>query len=114
MLTGRPAISFAYDHDRYANSERGLFYDLEHVFPGPVCRNFAELAAALERTFENEIHEQDDFLLRRRIFFDHIDDMNAWRVVSNVKALYIRSGVNTDAHADSLLIGPLVCEMAHG
>src|SRR5678816_3948461 len=34
MLTGRPAISFAYDHDQYANSERGLFYDLEHVFPG--------------------------------------------------------------------------------
>src|SRR5690606_5506502 len=52
MLTGRPVVSFAYDHDHYAGSERGLFYDLEHVFPGPVCRDFGQLAQALEDVFE--------------------------------------------------------------
>ena len=33
LLTGRPVVSFAYDLDRYAYSERGLFYDLEQVLP---------------------------------------------------------------------------------
>jgi CDP-glycerol glycerophosphotransferase (TagB/SpsB family) len=114
MLTGRPVISFAYDHDQYANSERGLFYDLDHVFPGPVCRDFAELAAALERTFGDETHDQDDFLLRRRVFFDHIDDLNAWRVVSNVKALYVDSGINAALDSASLVAEASLCEMPHG
>src|SRR5690606_19403355 len=48
MLTGRPSVSFAYDLEHYAGTERGLFYDLEHVFPGPVCRDFAQLSGALE------------------------------------------------------------------
>jgi CDP-glycerol glycerophosphotransferase (TagB/SpsB family) len=107
-------ISFAYDHDQYANSERGLFYDLDHVFPGPVCRDFAELAAALERTFGDETHDQDDFLLRRRVFFDHIDDLNAWRVVSNVKALYVDSGINAALDSASLFAEASLCEMPHG
>ena len=40
MLTGKPVISFAYDLDRYATEERGLFYDLHQVLPGPVAKDF--------------------------------------------------------------------------
>ena len=52
MLTGKPAISFAYDHDSYPGIERGAFYDLDFVFPGPVCRTFAQLRDALDGLFE--------------------------------------------------------------
>ncbi len=88
MLTGKPAISFAYDLESYATLERGLFYDLEFAFPGPVCRTFAELEAALEgalapgdpATAAVRAHQ-------RALFFDHVDDRSAARVVERVRRL---------------------------
>ena len=46
LLTGRPVISFAYDLDNYSTIERGLFYDLDNVIPGPVARDFTQLTTA--------------------------------------------------------------------
>lgn len=92
MLTGRPMVSFAYDYDRYANTERGLFYDMEHVFPGAVCRGFAQLMSALDGMFEPLTDmSRLTYEWKRRLFFDHVDDGNAWRVVKKVKQLYIQS-----------------------
>lgn len=88
LLTGRPVVSFAYDYERYVTEERGMFYDLEQVVPGPVCRDFEQLAAALEALFESRSSEQQvDYEWCRSIFFDHVDDQNAARVVARVKAL---------------------------
>src|SRR5690606_24880561 len=86
MLTGKPAVSFAYDHDRYLEVERGAFYDLDFVFPGPVCRSFEELAAALDSLFDppGEL-ERAALAWKRRLFFDHLDARNAARVVQRVK-----------------------------
>jgi hypothetical protein len=90
QLTGKPVISFAYDYDHYVNVERGLFYDLEKVLPGPVCRDFDSLTAALEQVFEELTAEQtEDYAWRRSLFFDHLDDRNAARVVRRVKELYV-------------------------
>jgi CDP-glycerol glycerophosphotransferase (TagB/SpsB family) len=90
MLTGRPALSFAYDHDSYAHDERGLFYELDQVFPGPVCRDFSGLAQALQGIFEpREALEQARYEWKRRMFFDYQDEENAWRVVQKVKDLYV-------------------------
>jgi CDP-glycerol glycerophosphotransferase (TagB/SpsB family) len=86
MLTGRPVISFAYDLEHYAGSERGLFYDLDHVFPGPVCRDFASLSVALSGVFDSE-PESVEAGLRYRTFFDYDDDGSARRVVHRVRAL---------------------------
>jgi CDP-glycerol glycerophosphotransferase (TagB/SpsB family) len=89
MLTGRPMVSFAYDFDSYAHGERGLFYDMDHVFPGPVCRDFGQLQAALEKGFEPpDALDRERYAWKRRLFLDHLDDANAWRVVQRVKQLY--------------------------
>lgn len=89
MLTGRPLASFAYDLDRYSQQERGLFYDLAKVLPGPVCRTFDELATALDGFFDApQADALEDYAWRRRIFFDHVDDQASRRVVERVKALY--------------------------
>lgn len=91
LMTGKPVISFAYDYDAYSHKERGLFYDLEKVLPGPVCRTFDELADALERSLaEPSAEEREAYEWKRRIFFDHLDDGAARRVVERVKALYGR------------------------
>jgi len=90
MLTGKPVISFAYDYERYAGEERGLFYDLDTVLPGPVCRDFDSFAAALERALKPRTPEQDeDYAWRRKVFFDHVDDRSSRRLVERVKALYV-------------------------
>ncbi|MCL3837903.1 CDP-glycerol glycerophosphotransferase family protein [Aeromicrobium duanguangcaii] len=89
MLTGRPVASFAYDLDRYSQQERGLFYDLHQVLPGPVCETFDDLAEALDGFFDPLSPEQEeDYAWRRRLFFDHVDDRAAARVVARVKSLY--------------------------
>lgn len=89
MLTGRPLASFAYDLDRYSHRERGLFHDLTKVLPGPVCRTFSELSTALDGFFDEPAAEvSEDYAWRRRIFFDHVDDQAARRVVERVKSLY--------------------------
>ncbi len=90
MLTGKPVISFAYDYDRYDNEERGLFYDLEDVVPGPVCRDFPQFADALDQIFDPPTPAQlEDYAWKRTRFFDHLDDDNAARVVERVKKLYV-------------------------
>ncbi|WP_243843073.1 CDP-glycerol glycerophosphotransferase family protein [Mumia sp. ZJ430] len=90
LMTGKPVISFAYDYERYAGSERGLFYDLEQVLPGPVCRDFASFSSALDTMLAPRTTEQDeDYAWRRSIFFDHVDDSSSRRVVERVKALYV-------------------------
>lgn len=92
LITGKPVASFAYDLDRYSQQERGLFHDLTKVLPGPICRSFAELADALEGFFEQRGPEAvEDYAWRRRIFFDHVDDQAARRVVDKVKGLYAGS-----------------------
>lgn len=90
MMTGKPMMSFAYDYDRYSNDERGLFYELDRVLPGPVCRSFGELATALDTAFDPRTDEQvEEYDWKRRIFFDHLDDQASWRVVKRVKGLYL-------------------------
>ena len=100
MLTGKPAISFAYDYENYANVERGAFYDLEFVFPGPVCRTFAELTAALEIAFQPR-SPVDEALYdwKRRLFFDHVDDRSSERLVARVRKLINFEDVGGRLHA---------------
>lgn len=88
MLTGKPALSFAYDLERYLEIERGGFYDLEFVFPGSVCRTFTQLRGALERLFD-PITEVDMARLewKRALFFDYVDDNNSARVAERVRQM---------------------------
>ena len=107
LLTGRPVISFAYDFERFANEERGLFYDLDQVIPGPICRDFEHLASGLEGLFDARTPEQQaHYEWCRKIFFDHVDDQNAARVVARVKALsqaFPPAGIEADADGDDLV-----------
>lgn len=88
MLTGRPAVSFAYDRRKYEARERGLFYDLEKVFPGPVCETFASLMTALGDALRPPGAEAR---LRYENCRDHFlkfrDDGNAARVLREVRRL---------------------------
>jgi CDP-glycerol glycerophosphotransferase (TagB/SpsB family) len=90
MLTGKPAISFAYDYEAYL-LERGGFYDLEQIFPGPICQTFEELKSALHDVFTSEPDALYEF--KRKMFFDHLDDRSSARVVERMRDLSEVSGI---------------------
>lgn len=85
MLTGKPEICFAYDYESYAGTERGLFYELADVFPGPVCHDFSALLQSLQDTLSGQKLESPmSYEFKRKIFFDHVDDGNTQRVLEHV------------------------------
>lgn len=85
-LTGRPMVSFAYDLEAYKIRERGLFYELEDVFPGPVAQDFSALMDGLD-TSAKKIKSAPDaqYLTQRNFFIKHTDGQNAARVVARTK-----------------------------
>ena len=101
MLTGRPMVSFAYDYDNYINSERGLFYDLDFAFPGPVCRTFDAMRSALDTIFDEpgEI-QHSEYAFKRRLFFEHLDDRNAGRLVQKVLSTYSERGQSSSRNPE--------------
>lgn len=89
MVTGRPIIVFAYDYDRYAGQERGLFYDLHTAVPGPVCTTFRDLISNLEQLLQQRTSDDvpAEYVIKRRMFHAFTDGKNSERVVEAVKRL---------------------------
>lgn len=82
-VTGRPAVSFM--HDLPAWDDR-LLYDLEHLFPGPVCRDTDSLAHAMARALADPaVSAQYDRV--RSLLIDHRGGRNTDRVVERLRAL---------------------------
>tara|TARA_R100000935_G_scaffold8376_1_gene17661 strand:+ start:916 stop:4632 length:3717 start_codon:yes stop_codon:yes gene_type:complete len=97
MLTGRPVISFAYDLEDYKERERGLFYELEEVFPGPVAQTFSSLMKALDVSVSfvgNPTSEA--YKIKRKFFIKYIDSKNAQRVVEHTNAANSGSQIAKD------------------
>ncbi|MFK7940773.1 MAG: CDP-glycerol glycerophosphotransferase family protein [Roseovarius sp.] len=89
MLTGRPMASFAFDQYSYANTQRGMFYDQEMVFPGPVCTDFASLMDGLETLLDDPTPaERQAYEWKVDFFHKFRDDRNSERVVARVKEGY--------------------------
>lgn len=82
MVTGRPVISFAHDLDDVADS---LLFDLEHLFPGPVCRDFDAFHEALVHAFD-ATEPPRRYLRTRDLLIDHLDGRNSARAVERVRA----------------------------
>jgi len=86
-LTGRPMISFAYDRDRYEGNERGFFYHMDDVFPGPICQSFDTMLAALDTALVGDAGRHPNYDAVLRMFFEYVDDGSAERVVERVQEL---------------------------
>ncbi|MBK2085590.1 CDP-glycerol glycerophosphotransferase family protein [Francisella adeliensis] len=80
----KKCISFAYDLNHYKTTQRGFFYSLEDVFPGPVCRSFEELMISLSKTI-SDCDEYNQLNKTKELFFKYIDLDNTNRVVNKIK-----------------------------
>ncbi|MDE9451488.1 CDP-glycerol glycerophosphotransferase family protein [Aliiroseovarius sp. Z3] len=89
MLTRRPVISFAFDQANYANSQRGLFYEQELVFPGPVCTDFDGLIDALDKSVaQGSDLDRASYDWKVKFFHKYADTNNSQRVVRRVKETF--------------------------
>ena len=92
MLTGRPMISFAYDLEAYKKRERGLFYELEDVFPGPIAQDFKALMKSLGSSVKKQNAAQSEaYQMQRKFFIKYNDSDNAERVIERTKAICVGS-----------------------
>ena len=67
-------------------ADRAVFHDLDTTFPATVVRDPADLVPLLENVFEPPDPSIDPVVtMRRRLFFAHIDDLNAERLVRRVR-----------------------------
>ena len=82
-LTGRPAVSFV--HDLEVADDR-LLYDLDHMFPGPVCRDTISLVEAVAHALADPTpsHQYERV---RDLLIEHADGQNSARVVERLRAL---------------------------
>ena len=84
-LTGRPVVSFAHDLPDAADR---LLYDLDHLFPGPVCRDLEELTPTLRTALDDPGRGPSRQYERvRDLMIDHRDGQNSARVVERVRTL---------------------------
>ena len=86
LLTGRPLLLLEPEEagDGAAN------YPPASVLPGPVCRSFDELDAALDSVFDPPDTERA-VAYRRAVdlAFAHTDDLSGWRVVERIRRQYV-------------------------
>ena len=80
--TGRPVASFVPD---LAEVRDHLLYDLDHFFPGPVCRDFEELSAALGSILDQPAEARHARV--RGLLVDHTDAGNTARVLDKLHEL---------------------------
>ena len=86
LYLGKPLISFAYDLEHYQTQQDGLLYDMSLAFPGPVCRTFTDVLAALETTLAAPSADlAAEQAVARTLFFKYHDHMNSQRVVEHVR-----------------------------
>lgn len=86
MLTGKPQISFAYDLETYSSKERGLFFNIEDVFPGPICTTFADTLHHLDRALKGEVLESPElYRHKQKMFFEYVDDKSSERLVARIQ-----------------------------
>lgn len=86
MLTNNPIVNFSYDHDNYTNKERGLFYDMELVFPNTINKLFPDFIHSLDAALSNKI-DTNHYLNCKKIFFKYFDSQNSKRVAELIKEL---------------------------
>jgi CDP-glycerol glycerophosphotransferase len=75
-VTGKPMVFFAYDLDDYRGRQRGFYFDLEEVAPGPIVATTQELIDAV-RDVPAATGGHAGAYARFRERFCHLDDGHA-------------------------------------
>ena len=85
LLLDRPVVSFCYDWKDYIKSP-GLIYNYEHIFPGPINKNFNSFIKSLEKALKGKISKEQLFKQKnsKRRFHTYTDAHSSLRVVKEV------------------------------
>ncbi|MET7299760.1 CDP-glycerol glycerophosphotransferase family protein [Embleya sp. NPDC005575] len=79
---GRPILLFVDDYENYKHGERGTYYDLEEIAPGPMLRETSELVDVL-RGLDDVVEEYAERYARFHKMFCSYETGHASRTVVN-------------------------------
>lgn len=95
LLTNRPVLHFAYDHDAYLASRIGFLYEVDEIFAGPVCRTFDDLLSSLAVTLESGVADTEAYDQVRERFHRH-ENNSAEAVANYIRELAVKRRSNRD------------------
>lgn len=88
LYLNKPVVSFAYDLEHYRSRQNGLLYDMDLAFPGTVVTEFDSLLQVLEcELSQGGLVDTGRYGFCRQLFFKHLDDGNAQRVLDRLREL---------------------------
>jgi CDP-glycerol glycerophosphotransferase (TagB/SpsB family) len=94
-ITGRPLLFYTYDLESYRDEQRGFYFDLEEVAPGPLVRDSRELVSAIADV-EKIRSEYAERYARFQETFCHLEDGSATeRVLDLILPTASASGQST-------------------
>lgn len=81
----RPMMFYAYDYERYRDTLRGFYFDMESYCPGPVLKNETELVNALTGVEELSSLYAGRYDSFRKVFAGRDDGRSSARVVEFIE-----------------------------
>lgn len=82
LVPGTPAISFVHD---LGEARHRLLYDLEHMFPGPVCQQFDDMLAELDRASAWGAADHAKAARVRDLLVAFDDDQSTQRAIARIR-----------------------------
>ena len=97
-VTGKPLVFYTYDLETYRDVDRGFYFELEPVAPGPVVRTQAELTTVLNDLPNVELAYAERYATFRETYCA-LDDGRATRRVGRFAKARLRA--RAEALADA-------------
>jgi CDP-glycerol glycerophosphotransferase (TagB/SpsB family) len=84
-LLSRPIIFYTYDFEHYTHSQRGFYYNLNEVLPGPFANSESDLLNLINNTsWFMEVDYQHKFRVYQDIFHSYKDGNSSKRVYTQL------------------------------
>lgn len=87
-LLDRPIVFYVYDFEHYVKNQRGFYYDLKKVLPGPFANSEQDLLNLIENRFwaQQEVY-QNKFKSFQNLFHKYRDGNSSKRVYTQILKL---------------------------
>ena len=90
LLLDRPIIFFAYNYEKYMESQKGLLFDYKSMAPGPICYSQDQLQEAI---VNYALGRTDEFANKRtairKLAFKYEDGKSSERIWNFLMKEYI-------------------------
>ena len=85
LFLDRPIIFYAYDYEKYMETDRQLYFDYDYATPGPKCKNYDEFRSELIMILDGEDNYKDKRTEIGKLFYgNNIGTLSSPRVIEAI------------------------------